>query len=60
MVLRPRKGYVPKVLSIPFRVQVIALLALSLAENKQASLLLECIMYGQFQQSEKLFDTFGG
>lgn len=36
VVNRPRKGYVPKVLSTLFRMQVIALSPLPLAVNKQA------------------------
>lgn len=35
VVLKPRHGYVPKVLSTPFRAQVITLLALPAADGKQ-------------------------
>lgn len=66
--LRPRKGYVPKVLSTPFRMQVIALSALLLTEDEQAThplcriraLRVYTEHSGQFRQSEQLFVSFGG
>ncbi|KAI2664254.1 putative GTP-binding protein EngB [Labeo rohita] len=33
VILKPRHGYVPKVLSTPFRAQVVTLLALPIAER---------------------------
>lgn len=40
VILKPRHGYVPKVLSTPFRVQVITLLAVPVSEDVQGANLL--------------------
>lgn len=67
VVLKPRHGYVPKVLSTAFRAQVGTLLALPIAEGKQGPNLL-CpvravriyLEYSSlFQQTEQLFVCFG-
>ncbi len=67
VVLNPRLGYVPKVLSAPFRAQVIALSALSPSTgSKELSLLcpvralmvyIECS--ASYRKSEQLFFGFG-
>ncbi len=68
VVLQPRSGYVPKVLSAPFRAQVISLLALPETDGKQGPNLL-CPVRAlrvyikrseSFRQSEQLFVCFGG
>ncbi len=66
-VLKPRHGYVPKVLSTPFRAQVITLSALPPSEeDRELSLLcpvralricFECS--APFRRSEQLFVSFG-
>ncbi|CAM4610191.1 unnamed protein product [Leuciscus chuanchicus] len=68
VTLKPRHGYVPKVLSTPFRAQVITLLALSpSAEDGEANLLcpvralrIYLERSASFRQSEQLFVCFGG
>ncbi len=67
VVLKPRLGYVPKVLSSPFRAQVIALSTLSLLTGSQELSLLcpvralrvyiECS--ASYRKSEQLFVGFG-
>ncbi len=67
VVLKPRLGYVPKVLSTPFRAQVIALSTLSpLTGSQELSLLcpvralrvyIECS--ASYRKSEQLFVGFG-
>ncbi len=68
IVLKPRHGYIPKVLSTPFRVQVITLLALPPSEQDQRLNLLCPVralrIYiersAPLRQSEQLFVSFGG
>ncbi len=68
VVLKPRHGYIPKVLSLPFRPQVITLSALPPSEEDQELNLLcpirELRIYiersARFRQSEQLFVCFGG
>ena len=68
VILRPRHGYVPKVLSTPFRAQVISLSALPSSEEDSDSLMLCPVralrIYlersASFRQSEQLFVCFGG
>ena len=68
VTLRPRHGYVPKVLSTPFRAQVISLSALPSSEEDSDSLTLCPVralrIYlersASFRQSEQLFVCFGG
>ncbi len=68
VVLQPRCGYVPKVLSMPFRAQVISLLALPVADGEQGPNFLCPVralrVYVEhsrlFRQSEQLFVCFGG
>ncbi len=67
VVLKPRHGYVSKVLSTPFRAQVITLSALPPSEeDRELSLLcpvralriyFECS--GSFRRTEQLFVSFG-
>ncbi len=68
IVLKPRHGYIPKVLSTPFRAQVITLLVLTPSEQDQGLNLL-CPVRGlriyiertvPFRQSKQLFVCFGG
>ncbi len=67
VVLKPRHGYVPKVLSTPFRAQVITLSTLSLSEkNRELSLLCPVralrIYFERsapFRHTEQLFVSFG-
>ena len=67
-VLRPRHGYIPKVLSTPVRAQVISLTALSSSEDERDANLLCPVralrVYlersASFRQSEQLFVCFGG
>lgn len=63
VILNPRHGYVPKVLSTLFRVQVITLLAVSASEEVQGAN-LRCLVRAlrtfvehssQYWQSEQLF-----
>lgn len=66
IILKPRQGYVPKVLSTSFRAQVITLLVLPIAEGEQGSnqpvrafrVYLE--RSSLFRQSEDLFICFKG
>ena len=68
IVLKPRHGYVPKVLSTPFKAQVITLLALPpSAEDGEVNLLcpvralkIYLERSASFRQSEQLFVCFGG
>lgn len=68
VVLIPRRGCVPKVLSTPFRAQVIRLSALPSTEDQHAPHPLCPVQAprvymersSQFQQSEQLFVGFGG
>ena len=68
VVLKPRHGYVPKVLSTPFRAQVISLAALPSPEDERDANLLCPIralrVYlersASFRQSEQLYVCFGG
>ncbi len=68
IVLKPRYGYIPKVLSTPFRAQVITLSALPPSEQDQGLNLLCPVralrIYiersAPFRQSEQLFVCFGG
>lgn len=67
LVLKPRHGYVPKVLSTPFRAQVVTLYVLPSSEQHRELNLLcpvralrvytECA--APFRQSEQLFVCFG-
>ncbi len=67
IVLKPRHGYIPKVLSTLFRAQVITLLALPPSEQDQRlnlicpdstlRIYIEC--FAPFRQSEQLFVCFG-
>ncbi len=64
VVLKPRHGYVPKVLSTPFRAQVITLSALPLSEeDRELSLLCPVRVYFErsapFRRTEQLFVSFG-
>ncbi len=67
VVLKPRLGYVPKVLSTPFRAQVIVLSALSLSTDDQELSLLcparALRVYiehsAPYRKSEQLFVSFG-
>ncbi len=67
IVLKPRLGYVPKVLSTPFRAQVIALSALPPSTGSQELSLLSPIralrVYiersASYRKSEQLFVCFG-
>ncbi len=67
VVLEPRLGYVPKVLSTPFRAQVIALSALSPSTGSQELFLLFPVralrVYiersASYRKSEQLFVGFG-
>ncbi|XP_048019539.1 uncharacterized protein LOC125250806 [Megalobrama amblycephala] len=68
VVLKPRHGYVPKVLSTPFRAQVISLSALPPSADEQELELL-CPVRAlrtyversqPFRQSDQLFVCFGG
>ncbi|CAM4610570.1 unnamed protein product [Leuciscus chuanchicus] len=66
--LKPRHGYVPKVLSTPFRAQVISLSALPVSGEDSDALTLcpvrALTIYlersASFRQSEQLFVCFGG
>ncbi len=68
LMLKPRHGYIPKVLSTPFRAQVITLSALPPSEQDQGLNLLCPVralrIYiehsGPFRQSEQLCACFGG
>ncbi len=68
VVLKPRHGYIPKVLFTPFRAQVITLSALPPSEEDQELILLCPVsalkVYIEhsalFRQSEQLFVCFGG
>ncbi len=68
VILQPRSSYVPKVLSIPFRAQVISLLALPVADGEQGPNLLCPVralrvyfeLSKSFRQTEQLFVCFGG
>jgi hypothetical protein len=68
VVLRPKHGYIPKVLSTPFRAQVISLAALSSpADESDANLLCPVRALrvylersALFRQTEQLFVCFGG
>ncbi len=68
VILRPRHGYIPKVLSTPFRAQVISLSALPPAEEDQELNLLCPVralrIYiehsAPFRWSEQLFVCFSG
>jgi hypothetical protein len=68
VMLKPRHGYVPKVLSTPFREQIISLSALPGADGENDVNLLCPVralrIYVQrsatFRQSEQLFVSFGG
>ncbi len=72
LTLKPRKGYMPKVLSTPFKAQVITLSAFrpkTLAGTELLSTLLMCPVRAvctyierarQFRLSEQLFVCFGG
>ncbi len=64
VVLKPRHGYVPKVLSTPFRAQVITLSALPPSEeDRELSLLCPVralrIYFESFRRTEQLFVSFG-
>ncbi len=68
VVHQPCSGYVPKVLTTPFRAQVISLLALPATDGDQGPNLL-CPVWAMrvyfersksFRQSEQLFVCFGG
>ncbi|XDV14304.1 hypothetical protein PO909_014576 [Leuciscus waleckii] len=68
VVLKPKQGYVPKVLSTPFRAQVISLVALPSPDDERDSNLLCPVRALRFylersaslRQSEQLFVCFGG
>ena len=67
VILKPRHGYVPKVLGTPFRAQVISLSALPPGSGDDSSLLcpvraLRCYVTrsAAFRRSEQLFVSFGG
>ena len=68
VLLKPKHGYVPKVLSTPFRAQVISLSALPVSgEDSDAhtlcpvrALRLYLERSASFRQSEQLFVCFGG
>ncbi len=68
VVLQPRSGYVPKLLSTPFRAQINSLLALPVADGEQGPNFLcpvrELRVYVEhsrlFRQSEQLFVCVGG
>ncbi len=67
VILKPRHGYVPKVLSTPFRAQVITLSALPLSEEDRELTLLCPVralrIYFErsapFRRTEQLFVSFG-
>ncbi len=66
VVLKPRLGYVPKVLSTPFRAQVIALFTFSPPAGSQESLLcpvralkIYIELSASYRKSEQLFVGFG-
>ncbi len=68
IVQKPRHGHIPKVLSTPFRAQVITLSALPPSEQDQGLNLLSPVRVlriyiersAHFRQSEQLFVCFGG
>ncbi len=68
VILKPRHGYIPKVLSTPFRAQVITLSALPPSEQDQELNLLcpvRALRFyiersAPFRQMEQLFVCFGG
>ncbi len=68
IILKPRHGYIPKVLSTPFRAQVITLSALHPSEQDQGltllcpvrPLIINIEWSAPFRQSEQLFVCFGG
>ncbi len=68
VVLKPRHGYVPKVLFNPFRAQVITLLVLPVADGElgpnqvcpEQALRVYVEHSGFFRHSEQLFVCFGG
>lgn len=68
VILKPRRGYLPKVLSTPIRAQVIKLSGVPASEYDKLLHLL-CLVWAlrvfteyssQFWQSEQLFVCFGG
>ncbi len=67
VVLKPRHGYVPKVLSTPFRAQVSSLLVLPITDGEQGpnmlcpvrALRIYLERSSLFRQSEQLFLCFG-
>ncbi|XP_051756701.1 uncharacterized protein LOC127516273 [Ctenopharyngodon idella] len=68
VVLKPRHGYVPKVLSTPFRAQMVVLSALPPSQDEQELNLLCPVRAlrsyidrsASFRQAEQLFVCFGG
>ncbi|XDV27979.1 hypothetical protein PO909_031413 [Leuciscus waleckii] len=68
VILKPRHGYVPKVLSTPFRSQIISLSALPRSEGEDdvnflcpvRALRIYVERSDAFRQSEQLFVSFGG
>lgn len=66
VILRPRAGYIPKVLTTPFRVQVVSLLALPTADGEQTpntlcpvrALRIYTDRSASYRKSDQLFVSF--